>query len=78
MSNRPRQELCYQNEPGAGAKYMPLFDMLPPDIRKEVRNSSINICTACLVNLRGQYGGYLKTLRRFECAVAELENDRSK
>lgn len=44
------QELCLENEPGAGAAYMNVFDNLPATVRQRLRESSINICVACLMN----------------------------
>ena len=45
------QGLCLENEPGAGRKYLYIYDMLPPYARELVRNSSFNLCLACLEGL---------------------------
>lgn len=45
------QELCLENEPGAGAAYMEAFDELPTIVQHRLRESPLNICVACLQNV---------------------------
>ena len=43
------QGACLVQKDGAGAKYMPYYDYMPSEIRELARNSSYNLCPACIL-----------------------------
>lgn len=78
------QGLCLASEDGAGAKYIYMYDQFPPQIRELIRNSTANICMACLhsisIELRAkdrflsQEGALRMALYKMEAQVRENKN----
>jgi hypothetical protein len=49
-----------------GSETIWVYDNLPPAARELVRNSSFNICAACLMNLDGQRRDYKSVIENME------------
>ena len=70
------QGLCLIN--AKGSEFMSYYDTMPAETRKLVRNSSFNLCAACIVNravdkaIKQQLNRPLP--RHYELAVKEMEN----
>jgi len=69
------QGLCLQSS--QGSMFMSYYDVMPPATRELVRNSSFNLCAACVrdraVIQAGRQMLNFPLLQHYELAVKEME-----
>lgn len=75
-----QQELCIEGEPGAGIKYMHIYDNLHRIVRERLQTCTKNICLACLekrVQHKVDPYDWIETIEAFEQGDPDVHNRRA-